>query len=67
MTNFARDLRRAEKAYRDARTRADRERVRRNALVYDAIEAGWTHARIADAMGVTRGRINQIAMRRPNR
>ena len=36
---------------------------KRNALVRAALAAGWTHAQISEATGLTRGRIGQIAQR----
>ena len=37
-------------------------RQERNRLVLEALQAGWTHARIAEATGLTRGRVGQIAL-----
>ena len=51
-------------ALRKAQSRVERhagERVARDNLIREAIAEGWTHARIARATGLTRGRINQIA------
>lgn len=56
----ARQLEKAEAAYRAASARAETLREARNAAVRQALADGWTHARIADATGLTRGRINQI-------
>lgn len=44
---------RRAKAHRDARDARD-------ALIREALAAGMTHAAIAEATGVTRGRINQL-------
>jgi hypothetical protein len=33
---------------------------RRNALVRQALADGWTHQQIADATGLSRGRISQL-------
>jgi DNA-binding NarL/FixJ family response regulator len=53
---------------RAARRRVDRAAARlataqaeRDAAVRTALAAGWTHAAIAAELGVSRGRINQIA------
>ena len=53
-------LRKAEARYRRASRRAEEAREARNQAVCAALSAGWTHQRIADATGLTRGRINQI-------
>lgn len=57
----ANQLQRAELAYRTSRERSEAARERRNAAVQRALEEGWTHAQIARATGLTRGRIGQIA------
>lgn len=60
------ELRKAEAAYRAAYRRAEVKRDERNRMVWKALDEGMTHAAIAYAMGVTRGRVNQIAqMERP--
>jgi hypothetical protein len=51
----------AERDYRDAAERAEFLRRVRNELVRSALEAGWTHSKIASATGLTRGRVGQIA------
>lgn len=53
-----------EQDYREAVQRAEALRVLRNELVRHALAAGWTHARIAEATGLTRGRIGQLAQQR---
>jgi hypothetical protein len=58
----AETLRAAERRYRSAVKRAETLRERRNAIVAAALLAGWTHASIARATGLTRGRVGQIAM-----
>jgi phage portal protein BeeE len=55
------ELRKAEARYQRAFARSEALREERNALVRAALEAGWTHAQIADATGLTRGRIGQLA------
>jgi hypothetical protein len=57
----AADLKKAEGAVRSAGHRVTQAQDRRDALVRRALAEGWTHARIADATGLTRGRIGQIA------
>jgi CRP-like cAMP-binding protein len=59
------ELRSLEAAYQAATRRSEHAREARNTGVRRAIAQGWTHARIADATGLTRGRIGQIAQRRP--
>jgi transcriptional regulator with XRE-family HTH domain len=54
------ELRKAEARYQRAFRRSEDARAERNALVLRALEAGWTHAQIADATGLSRGRISQI-------
>ena len=55
------DLRAAEDAYREIAERAEQAREYRNQTVRAALAAGWTHAKIAEATGLTRGRVGQIA------
>jgi hypothetical protein len=55
------ELKKAEAAYRAAFRRAEAKREARNAAVRAALAEGWTHQRISEATGLTRGRINQIA------
>src|SRR5947209_7443622 len=55
-----------ELAELSARIREQQQALRaleepRNRLVKRAIAKGWTHAQIAEATGLTRGRIGQIA------
>lgn len=57
-------LRKAEARYQRAFRRAEEAREARNAAVRAALDAGWTHARIAEATGLTRGRVGQIALAR---
>lgn len=54
------DIRKAEARYQRAFRRCEQAREERNRLVREALAAGWTHKRIADAIGLTRGRINQL-------
>lgn len=50
-----------ERDYREATERAEFLRRVRNTLIRGALDDGWTHAQIADATGLTRGRVGQIA------
>lgn len=51
----------AEARYQRAYTASEQARTARNDLIREALEQGWTHARIADATGMTRTRAGQIA------
>jgi CRP-like cAMP-binding protein len=55
------ELRKAEARYQRAFARSEELREARNLLVRQALADGWTHARIAEATGLTRGRVGQIA------
>jgi hypothetical protein len=57
----AAELRKVEARYQRAFRRSEEARGERNRLVREALEAGWTHAQVAEATGLTRGRIGQIA------
>lgn len=59
------DLRKAERQYQESVRLAERDRELRNWLIYKALDAGWTHAQIADATGLTRARVGQIALGKP--
>jgi hypothetical protein len=50
-----------EARYRTAAEHAEDLRAERNEAVRVALAAGWTHARIAEATGLTRGRVGQIS------
>lgn len=56
-------LAKAEAAYRAASQHAEQLREKRNALISRALAAGWTHARISQVTGLSRGRISQIRCR----
>jgi DNA-binding NarL/FixJ family response regulator len=60
------DLRKAEARYQRAFRRSEEAREERNRLVVQALADGWTHARIAEATGLTRGRIGQLAITSPS-
>lgn len=57
-------LRKAEVRYQRAFRRSEEARNERNRLVHDALAEGWTHAKIAEATGLTRSRVGQIALQR---
>ena len=54
------ELRKAEARYQRASRRAEEAREARNAAVHEALSQGWTHAKISEATGLSRGRISQI-------
>jgi DNA-binding NarL/FixJ family response regulator len=56
----AQELRKAEARYKRASLRAEEAREERNRFVREALAEGWTHARIAEETGLTRGRVGQI-------
>jgi transcriptional regulator with XRE-family HTH domain len=60
----AETLKAAELRYRSAAKRAETARAERNAFVVIALAEGWTHAQIAEATGLTRSRVGQIALAR---
>jgi hypothetical protein len=55
------ELRKAEARYQRAFQRAEELRRERNALILEAVDAGWSHAQIANATGMTRSRVGQLA------
>jgi DNA-binding NarL/FixJ family response regulator len=61
----AEELRKAEARYQRAFWRAETERSARNTEILQAIAEGWTHAQIAEATGLTRARVGQIATAKP--
>lgn len=60
MREPGKQLRKAEAAYKAASRRAEAKREERNRLVREALAEGWTHAQIAEATGLTRGRVGQL-------
>lgn len=58
------DLKAAEQRFHELTAEAEQARERRNRLVRDAVASGWSHARIAEATGLTRARVGQIALTR---
>ncbi len=59
----AADLAKRGAAWRRAQDRADALAFDRDAAILEALAARLTHAQIAEATGLTRGRIGQIALR----
>jgi hypothetical protein len=55
------ELQHAELSYRAAAQRAEQLREARNAAIFAALDAGVSHTVIADATGLTRGRVGQLA------
>ncbi len=55
------ELSKAQRAHERAASRAKVAQEARNALVLKAVAEGWTHAQIAEATGITRSRVGQIA------
>jgi hypothetical protein len=51
----------ASAGYRRHYEQAEKFRLDRDKLIAKALKKGWTHAQIAEATGLTRGRIGQIA------
>lgn len=60
MPDLEQRLRDAERRYQRSADRTEELRRERNALVREALAAGWTHARIAELTGLSRGRVNQL-------
>lgn len=54
-------LTKLEAAYRAASEEEDKTRRARNAGVRQALAEGRTHAWVSEAIGLSRGRVNQIA------
>lgn len=54
------ELRKAEVRYERAARRAEEAREARNAAVRAALADGWTHAQVAEATGLSRGRVGQL-------
>jgi DNA-directed RNA polymerase specialized sigma24 family protein len=54
------DLRYAEQLFQRTQRRYENMRSERNAVIRQALVEGWTHQQIADATGLSRGRISQI-------
>jgi DNA-binding NarL/FixJ family response regulator len=55
------ELRNTQDQYERAARRYDAARTKRNARIAQALADGWTHAAIAKATGLTRGRVGQLA------
>jgi DNA-binding NarL/FixJ family response regulator len=56
--------RRAQQLFDRAEAQAAQRRDERNAAVLDALAYGHSHAAVAEALGLSRGRIAQIAAAR---
>lgn len=54
------ELASAEENFRELTAKVEEARKRRNRIFRDAAASGWTHARIAEATGLTRTRVGQI-------
>jgi DNA-binding NarL/FixJ family response regulator len=59
----AQELRKAEARYQRASRRSEEAREERNRVVREALAEGWTHAQIAEATGMSRARVGQLALR----
>jgi DNA-binding NarL/FixJ family response regulator len=57
-------LRQVEDRYERAFLNAESARRARNRVVLEALDAGWTHAQIAEATGLSRARVGQLAPKR---
>lgn len=57
----AEQLQQVEAAYQAAFAVAEERRAERNLAVREALAEGWTHAKIAESTGMSRGRVNQLA------
>jgi hypothetical protein len=55
------ELAKSEARFRKATAHTVRMRAERNAAIAAALDAGWSHADIARATGLTRSRVGQIA------
>jgi DNA-directed RNA polymerase specialized sigma subunit len=54
------ELHKAEARYQRAFAYSEAAREDRNRLVREALAEGWTHAKIAEVTGLSRGRVSQI-------
>src|SRR4051794_3448279 len=62
MSPTATELRRTERVYRGSVKSRDEAFDKRNIAVHAALVEGWSQAAIAEEMGLSRGRVGQIAM-----
>jgi DNA-binding NarL/FixJ family response regulator len=60
IADHEKNLRRLERAYQTAAAKAEAKRQERNTAVAEALAAGMTHAQIAKATGMSRGRVGQL-------
>lgn len=56
----AEDLRRVDAEWKAAQANDKTKAAERRRVIRQALAEGWTHARVAEALGVTRGRIGQF-------
>lgn len=54
------DIRRADREWQEAEADKEAKRLERVRIIKQALSEGWTHARVAAELGVTRGRIGQL-------
>lgn len=54
------DIRRADREWQEAEADKEVKRLERVRVIRQALAEGWTHARVAAELGVTRGRIGQL-------
>lgn len=57
----ANELANSEERYREAVEEMEHWRERRNLNIRDAFAAGWTQTEVATFLGLSRGRVAQIA------
>lgn len=55
------ELRKLQRAHERAQERAKAAQTARNVAVRSALDEGWSHEALAHALGLSRGRISQIA------
>lgn len=54
------DIRRADREWQEAEADKEAKRLERLRVIKQALAEGWTHARVAKELGVSRGRIGQF-------
>ncbi len=57
------DLTRLQRVHERAEAKAKAAADARNEAIYEALREGWTHAKIADATGLSRGIVSKFAKR----
>lgn len=60
MPDLEKQLRDVERRYQKAADRAEALRQEREKLARQALAAGWTHARLAEALGKSRGWVSRF-------